>query len=460
MSAANSGSHANPPKPSLLVQGTRLDGRLVDIRVAGQRILDIRAHDVRAHDVRAHEALTQETQVHQPETRTPNPATPRILNGRGTAVLPGLMNAHTHSAMVILRSYADDMPLMPWLEEKIWPIEARLVEEDIYWAARLACIEMIRSGTTFFSDMYWHLPATARAARDSGMRALLAGAIIDRGDASAAEAQREAILTDHAYVAVMACDRVRYALGPHAVYTVGRDSLVWVAEQSERLGLPVHLHLSETETELALCQDAQGLRPPAWLDSLGLLGRRTFAAHCVHLNEAEIALLAERGVHPIHNPISNLKLASGGPMPYAAMRAAGLRPLIGTDGCASNNNLDLLEELKFAALLAKHASGDPTVLPAEEALAMATIDAARAYDLDCGAIAPGKLADFFLVDLSHPMMFPGHNLAADLVYSAQGRAVVATVCDGQVLMEAGRVADEAEIRAEVAQRWNRIAGRA
>ena len=240
--------------------------------------------------------------------------------------------------------------------------------------------------------------------------------------------------------------------------TVSRESLEWAARMQSERGALVHIHLSETAGEVENCEAAHGCRPPQYLDQIGLLNPNLFAAHCVHLDEADIALMAERGAHPLHNPISNLKLASGGPMPYGAMREAGIRPLIGTDGCASNNNLDLFEELKFAALLAKHATGDPTKLPAAEALALATRNPAEAFGLDCGTLEAGKLADIILIDLEHPMLFPGHELAADLVYSANGRAVRSTICDGQVLMSDGVIADEDEIRAEVAGRLKRVLG--
>ncbi len=433
MSGDLSGSTGRDRRRDLVIRGTRLEGRTVDIHVDANRIAAIESH--------------------RGDTE---PAAKRQVDGRGTAALPGLMNGHTHSAMAMLRSYADDMPLMPWLQEKIWPLEARMSQEDVYWGARLACLEMIATGTTFFNDMYWHFEGTARAALDSGLRAMVAGVIIDTGDEAASARQREEVLAN-CELARSLGDRISYALGPHAVYTVSPDSLSWVAEQSERLDLPVHVHLSETRAEVETCLEARGLRPPAWLERQGLLGRRTLAAHCVHLEDDEIVRMAERGVTAIHNPISNLKLASGGPMRYAAMRRAGLRVIIGTDGCASNNNLDLFEELKFAALLAKHASGDPTTLPAGEALSLATSEAAAAFHLDCGELAVGRLADIILVDLEHPMMFPGHDLPADLVYSAQGRPVRTTICDGRVLMDEGRIEGEDEIRREVAERWRRLA---
>ena len=423
-----------PADLDLGVLGAEVDGQPRDILIAGKRIAAV-------------------LPAGEGAARLPESA--RRVEGRRRAALPGLMNAHTHTAMAMLRGYADGMPLLPWLQEKIWPLEAKLSEEDVYWGARLGCLEMIRTGTTFFNDMYWHFDATARAAADSGLRALVGGVIIDQGDPSTAAAQREAALAAVERVERFG-SRVRASLAPHAIYTVGEENLRWVAETAAAHDLPVHIHLSETAGEVADSVAARGMRPPAWLDRVGLLDARLLAAHCVHLDAAEIALLAERGVKPLHNPVSNLKLASGGPMPYSALREAGAQVLIGTDGAASNNNLDLLEELKFAALMAKHATGDPTAMSARDALAMATTGAAEAFGIDAGLIAPGRLADLILVDLDHPLMFPGHDLAADLVYSAHGRAVRTTICDGRVLMHEGHVEGESEVRAEVAARLARL----
>jgi 5-methylthioadenosine/S-adenosylhomocysteine deaminase len=283
------------------------------------------------------------------------------------------------------------------------------------------------------------------------MRAVVSAPLIDMGDEAR---RRETIAGAEAAIEAAAGwpERLGLALAPHAVYTASEPLLRWVAERAGEAGLPVHTHLSETRVEVDDAVRAFGRQPVAYLDGLGLLSPRLLAAHCVHLTDEEIALLAERGVHALHNPVSNLKLASGGPMRYRDMKAAGVSVLIGTDGAASNNNLDLLEEMKFAALLAKHATGDPTVLPADEALALGTTAAGRAFGLGIGRLEPGMLADIALVDLANPYLFPGHDLVADLVYSAHGRAVVATICDGQVLMEGGVIPDEAEIRQEVAAR--------
>ncbi len=441
-----------PPTPTLLVQGAVLPPGAIDGRWTAPGATRVGGPGERRDIVVAGSTIVA-VEPHRPDRAVPPGAV--VVDGRGAAALPGLVNAHTHNGMTPMRSYADDMPLMPWLREKIWPFEARMTPEDVYWGNRLGCIEMIRTGTTCFNDMYWHVEHTARAVADSGLRAQLAVALADFGDPGQAEAQR-AVARDVVERRGAFGPRVTLAFGPHANYTVSAPTLRWLGELAAEHGVALHTHLSETAGEVASCQRETGQRPPAYLDDLGLLGPRTFAAHCVHLDDAEIALLAERGVRALHNPRSNLKLASGGPMRYAAMRAAGVRVLVGTDSVASNNNLDLFEELHFAALLAKHATGDPTVLPAGEALGLATADAADALGLAAGRLAPGRLADIVLVDLDHPLLFPGHDLVADLVYSAHGGAVRTTICDGRVLMADGVVADEAEVRAEVRGRLARL----
>lgn len=448
--------------PELVVKNTRVGNAAAepsDIRIAGNRIAEIVPHDpngAAAERERPDASNTREAEDSRSQDRGPAAAeNVRVVDGTDTVALPGLMNAHTHTAMAMLRSYADDLPLMTWLEQEIWPLERKLSEDDIYWGARLGCLEMIRTGTTFFNDMYWHVLGTARATADAGLRAVLADAFIDFGDPGNAAGARDRVLEMMERVPAHG-KRIDYALAPHAIYTVSEASLEWVAEMAAERDLRIHMHLSETAGEVETCINERGERPVPYLDRLGLLGPRMIAAHCVHLDDEEIGILAERGVHAVHNPVSNLKLASGGPMRYQAMKAAGINVLIGTDGAASNNNLDLLEELKFAALMAKHATADPTALPAGEAIALATTHAADAFGLETGRLAPGRLADLILVDLSHPFLFPGHSLEADLVYSAHGRPVVMTICDGRVLMEDGVIPDEAEIRREVRARWNRL----
>lgn len=445
---------------SLLISNTQVDGRPSDILIQGNRIHSIEPHNPDPNRSRD-EAATVPKVIGGSADAAPTASTsatppfPTILDGTGTAALPGLVNAHTHAAMALLRGYADDMPLMAWLNDKIWPLEAKLTSDDVYWGARLACLEMIKTGTTCFNDMYWHLHSTAQAAADAGLRACVADAVIDQHDPASYDAlvdRQLALMDEVAHYG----ERLRFVLGAHAVYTVSERVLRWLAEQSKAHGYRVHIHVSETATEVRECVERTGLRPVAYLDRIGLLNERLLAVHCVHLNADEISLLAERHATVVHNPISNLKLASGGPMPLRALLDAGVRVAVGTDGSASNNNLDLFEELKFAALVAKHACGDPAAVTAGQMLRMATIDGADALGIQAGVLAPGKLADIILIDLGDLFLFPGFDLASDLVYSAGGRAVKTTICDGRVLMQYGRLADEAEIRDEVRGRLRRL----
>uniref|UniRef100_UPI003561D97E amidohydrolase n=1 Tax=Pontiella sp. TaxID=2837462 RepID=UPI003561D97E len=308
--------------------------------------------------------------------------TAAVLDGTGKAIVPTFVNMHTHASMTLLRSYADDLELHDWLANYIWPLEAKLDEEDIYHGARLACLEMIKSGTTCFNDMYWHFHGVARAVEESGIRAMLSSVFIDFNEAGRArnEPRQAARLFEEA---TRYSDRIGFALGPHAIYTVSEASLRWAKAFASEHGLPIHIHLSETAKEVEDCLAAHGLRPVQWLEKIGWLGPNVIAAHVIHVDDDEIGILANRGVKVVHNPASNMKLASGS-FPYARMKAAGVRISLGTDGASSNNNLCMLEEMKIAALHAKLVHADPTVLPAAEAFDMATTTGAQALGVECG----------------------------------------------------------------------------
>lgn len=365
-----------------------------------------------------------------------------LLDGRRKAAIPGLFNGHTHAAMTLLRGYADDMPLHEWLTTKIWPLEAKMGEEEVYWGTKLACLEMIKSGTTFFNDMYWFWEGSARAVAESGIRAMLSAVFIDGFDEARAQEQikrNEALFAASKQLS----PRISFALGPHALYTVSPESLRWVTEFAEKHDLLVHFHLSETATEVAECEKRYGMRPVEYLESLEFLGPRTIACHCVHLSRKELAILSQHDVKIVHNPGSNMKLASG-TLPYGALKAAGLyhNIALGTDGCASNNNLDMFEEMKIASLLHKAVSGDPTCMPAQEAFELATRNAARVFRVNAGILAEGMLADLLLLDLTKVALIPNHNLVSNLVYAANGSCVDTVICDGAILMEGRRVAGE------------------
>ncbi|MFA5247413.1 MAG: amidohydrolase [Candidatus Micrarchaeia archaeon] len=373
-----------------------------------------------------------------------------VIDGTHKAALPGLFNGHTHAAMTLFRGYADDMPLQEWLTQKIWPLEKKLTDDDVYWGTKLACLEMIKSGTTFFNDMYFHLDAIIKAVDETGMRALLSPPDIDFSDDEKAEKQLAA--NEKFYLENSGKNsRIRFALGPHSPYGASMMMLLWAKEFSQKYGIPVHIHVSETEWEVQELLSRHGLRPVEFLEKIGLLSPRLIACHCLWLDDHEISLLAKRKVKVVHNPASNLKLASGhGGFPYKKLVAAGIRPVLGTDGTSSNNNLDMFEAMKLASLLQKSASNDPTALPAAEALEMATINAADAFGINAGLIAKGRLADIILIDLKTPQMVPNHNLVSNLVYSANGSCVDTTICDGKILMQ-GRVVDGEEEILEKAQ---------
>ena len=369
-----------------------------------------------------------------------------VIDGKEKAAIPGLFNAHTHAAMTLLRGYADDMPLHEWLSTKIWPVEAMITEEDVYWGTKLACLEMIKSGTTFFNDMYWYLEGSTRAVAESGIRAMLSAVFIDGFDEEKAKEQikrNEALYRESKKLP----ERIIFALGPHAIYTVSEESLCWVRDFSEKHNLLVHIHVSETEEEVEECIKRYGMRPVEFLEGFGFLSSRTIACHCVHLSRKEMELLRKNDVKIVHNPTSNMKLSSG-TLPYAELKEAGLYANIalGTDGCASNNNLDMIEEMKVASLFHKAFSGDPTSMPAHEAFELATRNAAKVFRLNSGVIAEGKLADIALLDLTKVELVPNHNLTSNIVYSANGSCVDTVICDGKILMEGRKVESEEEIK--------------
>jgi 5-methylthioadenosine/S-adenosylhomocysteine deaminase len=368
-----------------------------------------------------------------------------VIDGTGKALLPGLVNAHTHSAMTLFRGYADDMALQEWLTGRIWPLEAHLTPDDIYHGTRLACLEMVKSGTTCFNDMYFHMDRAAEAAAETGLRAILSEGFIDFGDPDSGKEMLAETRGINERIREVGGSRVQAALGPHGIYTVSEESLLAMAEWAEKEDLRIHIHLSETEQEVNDCKEAHGKRPVEYLEGLGFLGPRVVAAHGVWLSKEEIAILARRNVKVVHNPGSNMKLAVGRTMPLPEMMKAGVTVALGTDGAASNNSLDMFGAMKLTALLHKATVNDPTVLPAEAVLALATQGGADALGLPAGAIREGALADLILLDLHRPELVPGHNLTSDAVYSASGACVDTVICDGRVLMKGGRVKGEGAI---------------
>jgi 5-methylthioadenosine/S-adenosylhomocysteine deaminase len=410
---------------SILIKGVRLDGETRDIFIEGNRIKEIGAHLA----VQADE----------------------VIPGEGKAVIPSFVNGHTHAAMTLLRGYADDMPLKEWLETKIWVIEAHMTEEDVYWGAKLGCLEMIKTGTTFFNDMYWHWQGTARAVQEMGIRAAISAVFIDLFDRQ--KAREQIALNEGLYQCRDAFSpRVTFTLGPHALYTVSEEALRWCAQFAREKDLLIHFHLAESEDETTRCLEKHGKRPVRYLEEIGFLGPHLVACHCVWVNEEDMDILQAHDVRVVHNPTSNMKLAVGGVFPYSELRQRGVITALGTDGCSSNNNLDMLESAKFASLLQKFHTGDPVVMPAPEALEMITKQGASAFGLESGLIEKGRWADIALVDLNRPQLTPHFHLASDLIYAANGSCVDTLICDGRILMRGGRVEGEEEIVAKARER--------
>ena len=375
------------------------------------------------------------------------------IDGDGLALLPGLVNGHTHAAMTLFRGFADDLPLMEWLEGHIWPAEARLDADDVYWGTRLACAEMIRTGTVRFWDMYWQPGATARAVADAGLRATIGAPLIDGGDPGGLPKLRDDAAAGFAEVAAVGSDLLTASLAPHAIYTVSNASLEWIAAEAERLEVPIQIHASETEAEVEGCRRANGVRPIEQLDRLGLLGPRALLAHSVWIDERERELIAAAGATVVTNPVANMKLAVGAAFDLPAAQRLGIPVGLGTDGAGSNNSLDLLADAKLLALLQKHSAADAAVASAEDVLAIAT--GAAAPLLGASPLAVGVAADFILVRTRTPALGLG-SLAAGLVYSASGSVVDTTVVAGRVLMRGGVVAGVEEIIERARERAARI----
>jgi len=376
------------------------------------------------------------------------------LDADGGLVIPGLVNAHTHVAMTLLRGYADDKPLDPWLREDIWPAEAKLTPEDIEVGAELGVLEMIRSGTTAFADMYFAMDRVADAVDRAGVRARLGHGVVTVGkDAEDARADVEESLEVARQLDGAADGRIRSAFMPHSLTTVSEEYLREGVAEARETGVPIHLHANETTDEVDPIVDERGERPIAYAEDLDALGPNDFFAHGVHVDDSEIDRLADAGTAVVHCPASNMKLASG-MAPVQRLREAGVTVALGTDGAASNNDLDVFDEMRDAAMLGKLAADDAAAVPAEAVVEMATAGGADALGLPGGRIEPGAAADLAVVDLDAPHLTPVHDPISHLAYAAHGSDVRHTVCDGEVLMRDREVltldADAVQERASAA----------
>lgn len=384
------------------------------------------------------------------------PAGAEVLDGTDKAIIPGFINTHTHASMTLFRGYGDDLPLMTWLEDYIWPVEAQMTAHDVYVGARLACLEMLRSGTTCFLDMYMHPLETAKAVEEMGLRAHLSYTLFDQGNAERAELDRK---RSYEYFDRFKefSDRITFTLGPHAIYTVSGEQLQFCHQFAVEHNVKIHLHLSETKGEIDECVRQHGLTPVRYLEKLGILSEHLILAHVVWIDDEEMDLLAKYNVSVVHNPASNLKLASGYAFKYEEMKRRGIRIGIGTDGCSSSNNLDMVVAMKLASFLGKGWRFDSTACKADDIFASATSVGADILGIPAGRVEEGALADVCLVDLNTPELVPLNSLTSNLVYATSGSSCVDTVIvDGRILMRDKYVPGQEAIIAEAREVARRL----
>lgn len=358
----------------------------------------------------------------------------KIIDGKNKLLMPGLINAHTHLGMSLLRNFADDMNLNDWLTKKIWPTEDKLNGEDIYWGSLLSMSEMIMSGTTYFCDMYFFMDEVGRALETSGMRGVLTRGIIEDPNNPQEKLDDTRNLFNKWNNRLN--ERIKVMVAPHAPYTCSPEFLLKTIELSKELQTGIHIHLSETKHEVEESFKNFHKSPIKHMYDLGMFNQHTIAAHCVHISDEDIDIIKENGVYPVNNPASNLKLASGF-APISKMLKKGIKVSLGTDGASSNNNLDMFKELNLASLINKAVDLDPLSVPASQAIEMATINGAYALNQgeEIGSIEVGKKADMILIDMDKPHLYPKHNLVSAISYSVNGSDVDTVIVDGNIVME-------------------------
>lgn len=378
-----------------------------------------------------------------------------VVECDGKTLMPGLINMHTHAGMALMRGVGEDIPFHEWID-RIWILEKNLDDDYVYHATKVACMEMIKTGTTTFNDQYWYMPMAYKAASELGLRAALSYVFLDKNDPE--ESERQKVQCREMYDASRKwSDTAQLVISIHAIYSVREPMIIWAADFARKHGLKIHIHVSETEKEVVDCMAQHGgMSPVEYLDSLGVLGPDVIAAHTLWLSEKDIEILGRRGVTCVHNVNSNLKLASGYKFRYNELRDAGANVCLGTDGCASSNNLDMLETMKTSAIVQKAWRNDPAAMPLNELIAMATSNAAKALGLKAGKIEEGALADLLIIDTdNHNFLSPG-SFEANLVYSAHSDCVDSVICNGRFIMRNREVPGEKEILAQARRVLNRI----
>ena len=407
----------------ILLRNIQLDGTPVNLFIQGQRI---------------HRIL--------PFPETEGLVADETVDCTGKAVIPGFINMHTHAAMIMLRGITEDVPLHDWLS-KIWDMEAKMDEEFIYWGTKAACLEMIRSGTTTFNDMYWFAPFARQAAVEMGIRPYISFVILDNFDKATAERQRRKCIELYEK-SLDWTDASHLAMSVHSVYTVSEEMILWASQFAVEHGMKLHIHVSETEKENLDCKKAHGgLSPTAYLDSLGVLGPHVIAAHAMWLDEHDVELMGKHRVNCVHNINSNAKLASGYRFLYYMLKEAGANVCLGTDGASSSNNLDMLETMKTSALFQKAWENSPSAMPLPELMDAATVNGARALGLDTGEIREGAIADLCIVDIDNLYFLSPGSFLANLIYTAHSDTISSVIAEGRFVMRNRVVEGEEEILA-------------
>lgn len=375
-----------------------------------------------------------------------------VVDCAGKAAVPGFVNMHIHAGMAMMRGLGEDIQFHQWLSN-IWEVESKIDKNYVYHATKVACIEMIKTGTTTFNDHYWHHPEARKAALEMGLRPVLAYVVCDKG--SAEEVERQKKQCQEKYLQSLQWpEKSQFVVAIHAIYSVCEEMILWAVDFARERGLKIHVHLSETEKEVKDCYNQHGCSPVEYLDRLGVLGPDVIAAHTLWVSDEDVEILGKRGVHCVHNINSNLKLASGYRFRYKELRDAGANVCLGTDGCASSNNLDMLEAMKTAAMVQKAWRIDSTAMPLDELMAMASFNGAKALGIDAGEIREGALADILIVDTENTFFLSPAPFEANLVYSAHSDCIKSVICNGEFIMRDRVVPGEKEIISQARKYMN------
>ena len=373
----------------------------------------------------------------------------------GMTAMPGLINMHTHAGMALMRGIGEDISFHEWID-RIWELEKNLDEEYVYLATKVACLEMIKTGTTVFNDQYWYMPMAFKAVSELGIKAALSYVVLDRNDPE--ESERQKVQCQQMYeMSKEWPDNINLLISVHAIYSVREPMMLWAVDFARQRGLKIHIHLSETEKEVQDCKDQHGgMSPVEYLDSLGILGPDVIAAHTLWLSDKDVEILGMRGVTCVHNINSNLKLSSGYKFRYNELRDAGANVCLGTDGCASSNNLDILETMKTAAMVQKAWRNDPSAMPLNELIGMVTVNGAKALGLNTGRLEEGAAADILIVNTDNYNFLSPGTFEANLVYSAHSDCIDSVICNGKFVMRNRVVPGEKEILEQARKVLNKI----